>query len=115
MEGEPKINLDGEAFGAPRADGTTELVLPSGNGRRGGDFELWFWLEPRPDVVIPDWGLIVGRPIVAGIAGPVIDTTAFQDLTEALQIGFDRDEFRNSGVFPDDYVFAPIEVDRDRA
>jgi hypothetical protein len=50
----PDIYLDGEAFGAPD-DGRTALRLDegSGDGRRGGDFEMWFWLtrsavaEPR--------------------------------------------------------------------
>jgi uncharacterized protein DUF6519 len=43
------LNLDGEAF----ATGTnsavnTALSLPSGNRRRGGDFETWFWLVAAP-------------------------------------------------------------------
>jgi hypothetical protein len=38
------IFLDGEAFGFPAGDGTTGVRLPSGDGRRGGDFEMWFWL-----------------------------------------------------------------------
>ena len=41
------LYLDGQAFGVTRkdADGTTHigLRLPSGDGKRGGDFELWFW------------------------------------------------------------------------
>ncbi|WP_347351821.1 DUF6519 domain-containing protein [Intrasporangium sp.] len=40
---EPELYLDGEAFGAP-GDGHVDTRLPSGNGRRGGDFEMWFWL-----------------------------------------------------------------------
>ncbi len=44
--------LDGEAYGIPRLDDPndatsirTSLKLPkSGNGERGGDFEMWFWL-----------------------------------------------------------------------
>ena len=38
--------LDGDAFGAPRGDGTTALRLPSGDRRRGGDLEMWFWVGP---------------------------------------------------------------------
>ncbi|PAP76012.1 DUF6519 domain-containing protein [Rubrivirga marina] len=54
---ERPVYLDGEAFGRPRAsDGGTDVVLPSGDGRRGSDFELWFWLvETRED----------GRPSIA--------------------------------------------------
>src|SRR6185295_1177390 len=40
--------LDGEAFGVQQAgSNNTSLRLPSGDGRRGGDFEMWFWLA-RP-------------------------------------------------------------------
>ena len=28
-----------------RADPATDLVSPSGDGRRGGDFQMWFWLR----------------------------------------------------------------------
>ena len=47
---DPPVFLDGDTFGAP-GNGTTDL-LPfrdgslSGDGRRGGDFEMWFWLVP---------------------------------------------------------------------
>ena len=35
--------LDGDSYGA--LDGTrTRLRYPSGNGLKGGDFEMWFWL-----------------------------------------------------------------------
>lgn len=48
--------LDGEAFGASDADNVaSNLRLPSGDGRRGGDFEMWFWLgrifKPLRDLV----------------------------------------------------------------
>ncbi len=38
--------LDGEVFGARRNAPNTEIRLPSGDGRRGGDLEMWFWLVP---------------------------------------------------------------------
>ncbi len=41
---DPYLYLDGEAYGVPEGDNKTNLNLPSGNGRRGGDFEMWFWL-----------------------------------------------------------------------
>ncbi len=45
----PNLYLDGEAFGIQRKDqdGSSHIGLllpPSGNGKRGGDFEMWFWL-----------------------------------------------------------------------
>jgi Family of unknown function (DUF6519) len=39
----PSVFLDGDVFGQNLA-GLTSLRLPSGDGRRGGTFETWFWL-----------------------------------------------------------------------
>ena len=39
----PASYLDGEVFGSSGRD-RTAMVLPSGDGHRGGDFEMWFWL-----------------------------------------------------------------------
>lgn len=44
-EGAPEQYLDGDTFGLRGADGVVDLVLPSGDGRRGGDFRMWFWLR----------------------------------------------------------------------
>jgi hypothetical protein len=41
----PITYLDGDAFGIPQGD-ILDLRLPSGDGRKGGDFEMWFWLVP---------------------------------------------------------------------
>jgi hypothetical protein len=46
--GNPRLYLDGESFGLPAATSGTSISLPSGNQRRGGDFETWFWLTPDP-------------------------------------------------------------------
>ena len=46
--GERLLFLDGETFGVPRTEeDPTGLDLPSGDLRRGGDFEMWFWVEPE--------------------------------------------------------------------
>ncbi len=37
----PELYVDGETLGDTVEDG---LALPSGDGKRGGDFETWFWL-----------------------------------------------------------------------
>ena len=43
------LYLDGEAFGVPVGGASnTFLSFPSGDRRRGGDFELWFWLVAAP-------------------------------------------------------------------
>jgi hypothetical protein len=47
------LNLDGEAFASgTNAAANTALSLPSGNRRRGGDFETWFWLVAAPVTLI---------------------------------------------------------------
>jgi hypothetical protein len=43
----PGLFLDGEVFGSEQ-NGITTLSLPSGDRRRGGDFEMWFWLIAQP-------------------------------------------------------------------
>ncbi len=42
-----RLRLDGDTFGVPSRGTLTDLELPSGDNRRGGDFEMWFWLEPE--------------------------------------------------------------------
>jgi hypothetical protein len=51
----PRTYLDGDVFGlqgpgrvdAELIETPSNLGLPSGDGRRGGDFEMWFWLVPQ--------------------------------------------------------------------
>lgn len=44
---DPQQFLDGDTFGRRTADGVlTDVRLPSGDGRRGGEFVFWFWLIP---------------------------------------------------------------------
>jgi len=52
---DPSLYLDGEAFGIKRQETSgarTSLRLPSGDGRPGGDFDLWFWLVIPPPHII---------------------------------------------------------------
>jgi hypothetical protein len=49
----PDMFLDGEALGQLRTDSSSiDLRLPTGDGRSGGDFEMWFWLQV-PRIVQP--------------------------------------------------------------
>jgi len=48
----PNLYVDGDVFGLPSPGAITTLKLPSGDGRRGGDLEMWFWLvAPAPPTV----------------------------------------------------------------
>ena len=68
-----EVFLDGDSFGTPD-NGQTELLrdangLLSGDGRRGGDFRMWFWLRasdvpgvaPRLDVFDLKDTVVAGR------------------------------------------------------
>jgi Family of unknown function (DUF6519) len=47
--GNPNLFLDGDDFGSVQAGATNMFLrLPSGDKRRGGDFEMWFWLLAEP-------------------------------------------------------------------
>jgi hypothetical protein len=50
---DPTLFLDGEAFGQPPQGGNTNisLLLPSGDRRRGGNFDMWFWVVAAPSFV----------------------------------------------------------------
>lgn len=46
---DPKVFLDGELFGSQiPGRAITDATFPSGDNRRGGDLEMWFWLVPPP-------------------------------------------------------------------
>ena len=46
LEDDSLLYLDGESYGQP-AGQRTGIDFSSGNGQRGGDFEMWFWLTPE--------------------------------------------------------------------
>ncbi len=43
---DPRLYLDGEAYGLRQPGATNTDVRFDGDGRRGGDLEMWFWLTP---------------------------------------------------------------------
>jgi hypothetical protein len=46
---DPNLFIDGEVFGNQiPGRAITDIKFPSGDGRRGGDLEMWFWLVPPP-------------------------------------------------------------------
>ena len=51
-----RLYLDADAFGIRSTEGRIDLRLPTGDRRRGGDFEMWFWLfesaAPQPGIVL---------------------------------------------------------------
>jgi photosystem II stability/assembly factor-like uncharacterized protein len=69
-------HLDGDVFGFNDGTSTsTEIRLPSGDGRAGGDLEMWFWLRKPPaivDLILEPSEVIGGRRVrgTVRLAGP---------------------------------------------
>jgi hypothetical protein len=85
--GNPDVDLDGEVFGV--LDGSTlDVKLPqSGDGRRGGNLDMWFWLTPDK----PSNGIVVG---VLGTA-PVLNTPELRLATgQVFALAVDRGKLR---------------------
>ena len=55
-QGNSGVYLNGAILGVPGTatggGGSTSLQLPSGDGRRSADFEMWFWLTSQPAVTL---------------------------------------------------------------
>jgi len=87
----PEIYLDGETFGTPYLDANgvqhTGLQLPSGDGRRGGDFSMWFWLTSSPALTISSTSLgFVPTPV--GVASQPLSLTLSNTTAAALPVTF---------------------------
>jgi hypothetical protein len=77
------LYLDGDAVSVSETENPVGLDLPSGDGRRGGDFEMWFWLESelfsiREMILDPPPGMVgglevPGRVVMHGILTDDID------------------------------------------
>jgi len=88
----PELYLDGEAFGIQQAVSTnTDLRLPSGDGRRGGDFEMWFWLVEKPREA-------VGIGLIPNNASEVL---SIHGARNAISLAIDREALRVA--LPPDY------------
>jgi len=74
----PGLYLDGDAFGIPAENGKTNLRFPSGDGRPGGDFEMWFWLVTEaPGIRIDPTRLDFGN----------VEVNSFRDLPLVIRNG----------------------------
>lgn len=71
--GNPELNLDGDVFGRPASD-RIDIELPSGDNRRGGDLDMWFWLEEVGIVDPTPPGLNLSVTVVPGPVGGVAST-----------------------------------------
>ncbi len=71
----PTVNLDGDTFARPRGVDQIDLDFPSGDNRRGGDLEMWFWLvDPPPTVPGLNLSVNVVPGPVGGVANAIVGT-----------------------------------------
>jgi len=78
---DPRLSLDADVFGTPRDPDRVDLDLPSGDKRRGGDLDMWFWLAPPAVPVVTGLNLtataVQGPPGATGannsIRGTLLD------------------------------------------
>jgi hypothetical protein len=109
---DPTLFLDGEAFGAqfdtvsgPVRTGSvganTAVSLPSGDKRRGGDFEMWFWLLAAPSFVI-DMEAAPSRTIYVGDSAIVTVTLSAPAPSgnAGVTLTLDTDNLAVSGTTP---------------
>jgi hypothetical protein len=101
----PPAFLDGEAYGF-KQNNMISLNLPSGDRRRGGDFEMWFWLVAQPAALQPPivlsqtsifpGGTVTGTislssPATAGLSVQLVTDSSFvqvQPGVATFNIGF---------------------------
>jgi Family of unknown function (DUF6519) len=110
-EGDPQLNLDGEVFGILKG-ATLDGQLPqSGEGRRGGDLEMWFWLVPDQKTN----GIVVG--VLAD--APALESAELRQATaQVVGLAVDRSILRGlvPGEFAMDETVKPdLEAARARA
>jgi Family of unknown function (DUF6519) len=95
--GNPLVNVDGEAFGFAEANGRLDALFLSGDGRRGGDLELWFRLRPGgstepPSIVIavPTASTVLtSKAKRAAVSTAIAGVTPRDAVTAALPEGFE--------------------------
>lgn len=95
----PNLYLDGEAFGVEDKSPSGELFVNAnltGNQRRGGDCELWFWLTPAQDkkaILLAN----VKSPALANLSAARRNA-----LASVVNLTLDRASLRNA--VPPDYA-----------
>jgi hypothetical protein len=87
-----ELYLDGETLGVAGRAGTL-LRLPSGDGKRGGDFEMWFWLALSPT-------RSGGVGFVARAGSSIEVVSGF---TQAFNLAINRPALAQEGLLPTGY------------
>jgi hypothetical protein len=116
----PDIYLDGDVTSTPDGTTTHNLNLPSGDGERGGDFEMWFNLEvqggePELDIYVvgvlyPENLLGLNTTRIVNDTVQILDAEAIEARLNALDQGYDHPDVVNNANMPN---YQPSETAHD--
>jgi len=92
----PLLNVDGEAFGFAEESGRLDALFLSGDGRRGGDLELWLRLRsgsstapPQVVIAVPTAsGVLTSKAKRAAVTGAIGGVVPRGDVLSALPEGY---------------------------
>jgi hypothetical protein len=102
----PNIHLNGAVSGAPNPVGgqQTSLQLPSGDGRRTADFDMWFWLVSQPTVTLSTNTVIfTAAQVVGSSVTPQSATITLTNNSTTTPLTFPATGISVTGADPNDF------------
>ena len=97
--GDPTLDVDAEGFGVLQG-GALDVGLPTGDGRRGGVLDLWFWLRPSAAAT-------VNHAVLVALAGGKFLTTQARQKNVPLALGMILDRTKLQASLPPGFVVDP--------
>lgn len=96
---DPTLDVDAEAFGVLQG-GALDVGLPTGDGRRGGVLDLWFWLRPSAAAT-------VNHAVLVALAGGKFLTTQARQKNVPLALGMILDRTKLQASLPPGFAVDP--------
>jgi Family of unknown function (DUF6519)/Abnormal spindle-like microcephaly-assoc'd, ASPM-SPD-2-Hydin len=99
---DPNVYLNGGGLGMASSSGAPiNLQLPSGDGRRSADFDLWFWLISQPAVTLSATNVNFINPQLVGSPSNPISVTLTNNSAHPLT--FPGSGISVTGANPNDF------------
>ena len=93
-QGNPGVFLNGATVGYPAAvsgsNPTTNLQLPTGDGRNAADFDMWFWLVSVPPIVLTPSGPLIFANQAVGTTSAAQTVVLTYNGTTPLTLAFSQ-------------------------
>jgi Family of unknown function (DUF6519) len=97
--GDPTLDVDAEGFGVLQG-AALDVGLPTGDGRRGGVLDLWFWLRPSAAAT-------VNHAVLVALASGKFLTTQARQKNVPLAIGLIVDRTKLQASLPPGFAVEP--------